>query len=365
MDTKDERFRYKVEGIIAELSNYFELRFQQITRIKPSLVSMYADVLWQQMHKVRDVMGHEKMFGPQRLRVGDILASRDEAKRRAIMGPIDQASILNELVPEQDETAERRPGYVVVRSTRALYTSVDPSLGPIIELTNIWLWWDILDAADMFNFKEQKKLIEKLRSEEISGQMQETYRDWMGRRDERPITRQEILSYEFGFLESIFRNFLQRRYDEDSYMKIIKRDPVGGDDSLDDLIITLSRHISARRRLAGKEGLDEQLREYYAKTFKCDPAEVTAERAISYEDVTILRLREDLRIGLERGAVLGEPYDYKMAQAKQMARDVENYRKSLPLVQSIVRAIVEKTTAERGGAKSQPSGGRSPAAAGS
>lgn len=336
MDPSEEKFKYRVEGIIKELGNYFEIRYAQLTRVKPSLASMYADLLWQQMAKVRDVMSHEKMFGPVRVRVGDILASRDEAKRRAIMGPIDQASILNELVPEQEETEERRPGFVVVRNMRALYTSVDPSLGPVIELTDIWLWWDILDAADVFNFKEQKKLIERLRSADITDAMQTHYHDALGRRDDTPLTREEILSYEFGYLESIWKMFTQRREGEESFKMVIKRDPVGGDDSVDDLIVTLSRHITVRRRLASEGGLDDRLREHYARVFKCEPSEVKAEQAIAHEDVAIMRLREDLRLALERGEALGEPYDYKRAQGEQMGRDVEHYRKILPLIDAIV-----------------------------
>jgi hypothetical protein len=317
-----------------------------------------------QMMKVREVISGEKMFGPTRIRVADILGSRDEAKRHAVMGPIDQSSILNELIPEQEEGAARRPGFLSVRTMRALYTSVDPSVGSVIELTDIWLWWDILDAADMFNFKEQKKLIERLLSAEITAAAQTFYHGAMGRRDDRPLTREEILSFEFVYLESLWRNFVQRRVEEKSYMMVIRRDPIAGGNSVDELIITLSRHVTARQRLGHEGGLDDRLREYYAKIFKCDPAQVRAEQAIAHEEATIVRLREDLRMGLERGEVLGSPYDYKRAQGDQMGRDVDGYRQSLPLVKSVIEsarmAVARPATPTPGSATATPSGGTEP-----
>ncbi|KPL06149.1 hypothetical protein AMJ85_10550 [candidate division BRC1 bacterium SM23_51] len=343
MDTDDGLFQHRVDGIVAELANYFEIRYAQLTRIKSALASMYEDLLWQQMKKVRDVMAHEKMFGPIRLRAGDILASRDEAKRRAVMGRIDQASILNELVPEQEESAERRPGMVAVRNMRALYTAVDPSLGPVIELSDIWLWWDILDAADVYNFQEQKKLIDRRRGEEITKSIQDFYHQAMHIRDERLLERQEILGYEFAYLESIWRSFMERRAEDESFMLVIKRDPVGGDDTVNDLILALSRHISARQRLSQEGGLDDRLRGYYAKLLKFDDAaKLTAERAIAHEDLTIIRLREDLRMGLERGTVLGEAYDYKAAQGDKMKRDLDHYRELLSAPEPTVAKTVPR-----------------------
>ena len=364
MEAKEELFHHRLEGIIAELSGYFEVRYEQITRIKLALKSMYADLLWMQMMKVREVISGEKMFGPTRIRVADILGSRDEAKRHAVMGPIDQSSILNELIPEQEEGAARRPGFLSVRTMRALYTSVDPSVGSVIELTDIWLWWDILDAADMFNFKEQKKLIERLLSAEITAAAQTFYHGAMGRRDDRPLTREEILSFEFVYLESLWRNFVQRRVEEKSYMMVIRRDPIAGGNSVDELIITLSRHVTARQRLGHEGGLDDRLREYYAKIFKCDSSQVRAEQAIAHEEATIVRLREDLRMGLERGEVLGSPYDYKRAQGDQMGRDVDGYRQSLPLVKSVIEsarmAVARPATPTPGSATATPSGSTEP-----
>jgi len=352
MDVKDEAIHHRLEGIIAELSNYFKIRYEQITRIKPALKFMYADLLWQQMIKVRAIMSEDKMFGPIRLRVADILASRDEAKRHAVMSPLDQASILNELIPEQEEGATRRPGFVSVRTVGALYMSVDPSLGSVIELTDIWLWWDILDAADAFNFKEQKKLIERLRPAEITAAMQTYYHGAMGQRDDRPLTREEILSFEFVYLESLWKNFMQRRFEEKSYLMVIKREPIGGDASVDELIVTLSRHITARQRLGQEGGLDDRLRDYYAKILKCDPSHVKAEQAVVHEDLAILQLREDLRMGLERGVVLAEPYDYKRAQGEEMGRDVEHYRQNLPLIKSVVEIAAMQVAAKPAAATS-------------
>jgi hypothetical protein len=229
---------------------------------------------------------------------------------------------------------------------QAFYTSVDTSLGPVIELTDIWLWWDVLDAADVYNFKEQKRLIERRRGEEVTQAMEHFYHSAMGRRDERTTTHEEILTFEFVYLESIWKNFMQRRAEEKSFMMIVKRDPIGGADSVDDLIVTLSRHISARQKLSQEGGLDDRLRDYYAKMFKCDPAHVRAEQAIAHEDLTVLQLREDLRVGLERGAVLGKPYDYKKTQGEEMGRDVQHYRQTLPLVKSLLAEVAKPVAAK-------------------
>ena len=46
MGGKDDLLQYRTEGIIRELATYFEIRYAQLTRIKPSLGAMYGDLLW-------------------------------------------------------------------------------------------------------------------------------------------------------------------------------------------------------------------------------------------------------------------------------------------------------------------------------
>jgi len=336
MEAKNDPIRHHAEGIIAELANYLEIRYQYLTRIRPSLASMYGDLLWIQMEKVRIIMMEEKMFGAVRPRVAEILASRDESKKRCVLAPVDQASIMPELVPDE-ESFERRPGNVIVRSVRALYMMVDASLAPVIELSDIWLWWDVHDAVCVHNFREQKALLDRLQPEPMTKEKQDLYYQAMGRRDDRTVTLEEMLSFEFAHLESIWRIFQQRRLEEKSFMMVIKRD-AKGDRGLDDLIVTLGRHITTRRRLTDEGGLDDRLREYYARVLKVEPARVAAEEAVGHEEAAIRRLREDLKEALGQDEVLGEPYNYKRAQSDEMRRDLEQYRKTLPLVDAIVQA---------------------------
>jgi hypothetical protein len=353
-DARSELRRH-VEGIIAELSSYMQIRFEQLARIRPSLRSMYPDLIWMQTEKVRGILVEEKMIGGLRIPVVEILAGRDEAKRRAMQNPIDQSSIMSELVPDE-ESMERRPGQVSVRSVRGLYMAVDSTLNRIIEVIDIWLWWDIFDAANAHGFKEQKALIERRRTEPLGPEHQDHYMQAMARREEREITREEILSFEYAYLESLWRAFMVRRTEERSYMLVIQRDSAG-ESGLDDLILTLGRHIAARRKLNEPGGFDG-LREYYARAFRADPAHVTVEQAAASEDQAIARLRDELHQAFERDEALGEAYNYKRAQAEQMAREIEQYRHSLPLIEEVVKASMAATVRSTAPGAQPPAPGR-------
>ena len=86
MNDSRAELRRHVDGIIGEVSNYMQIRFEQLVRIRPSLQSMYPDLIWMQTEKVRGILVEEKMFGAQRIPVAEILAGRDalEARLQAI-----------------------------------------------------------------------------------------------------------------------------------------------------------------------------------------------------------------------------------------------------------------------------------------
>ena len=130
-----------LEGILFYLNDYLAIREQQTIRINPAIAGVINDMVWVQVTNLRRVMTKTKAFGPERLRVADILASDDESKRRSLFHHADQNSIIFEIMNKAEDQHRGRVSEMPIHDMRTLFRALNPALEVLVELIQHWILW--------------------------------------------------------------------------------------------------------------------------------------------------------------------------------------------------------------------------------
>ncbi|MBX7245829.1 MAG: hypothetical protein K1X53_10040 [Candidatus Sumerlaeaceae bacterium] len=306
-----------LEGILGHLRSYLSLREQQAIRINPRVANVIDDIAWTQLTNLRMVMEKTRAFGPERLRVADILASDDENKRRSLFHHSDQNSILFEVMNRADDQGKRKVSEWPIHDMRTLFKALDPSLEMIVELIQHWLLWDLPDAADAFVFDEQIARCGYLRSHDLPEEFLGQYRLILGKKADDPVSASEVLQFELARLDRILNHFLARRAEEESFQMIIKRDEETYSAANQEILL-IAKHLKALEHVEKSDGpIEQQYIDYYSQSLQCAPDDVTKERMLDFEQRVVADRKKMLHQLLADDRFLGEPYDYKKWQAGQ------------------------------------------------
>lgn len=324
-----------VDGILHYLEDYLAVREQQAIRVNPRIANVIDDVVWAQVENLRQILQGLKSFGPERIRVADILVGDDDLKRKALFSHSDQNSIVHEIVNRADEQ-RGRVAELAIHDMRTLFRAMDPTLENIVELIQHWLLWDLPDAADLFHFDLQVARCAYLRTNPLTDELREKYRAALHKRPGDVVAAKDILAFELARLEHILNSFVQRRTEEKAFMMIIRRDEQVGSASSRE-ILRIAEHLRTLEALEKETGdLPPPLIEKYAKLLCRTPEEITREQVIDFEKRTIADAKRHLAGYLEDDRYRGEAYDYKKVQMQQLRdRYVAEHKKCEPLLQSV------------------------------
>lgn len=302
-----------VDGILHYLRDYLSIRQQQAIRINPRIANVIDDVVWSQVENLRQVLTGLKSFGPERVRVADILAGDDDLRRKALFSHSDQNSIVHEIINRPEEQ-RGRVAELAIHDMRTLFRSMDPTLEHIVELIQHWLLWDLPDAADLFHFDLQMHRCAYFRTNPLTDEIRDRYKAALHKRPDETVTERDILAFELKRLEHILNNFVTRRDEEKAYMMIIRRDEQVGSASSQE-ILALAERLKFIESLESSDGpVPAELAEKYARVLGCARDEVTRNAIVDYEKKLVAEGKRRLHRYIEDDRYLGEPYDYKKAQ---------------------------------------------------
>lgn len=217
-----------VDGILAYIRDYVRMREQQAVRVNSRLAGIIEDIAWVQLQNLRQLLQKPKAFGGEKYRVADILASADDAKRKAMLGTTDQNSIVSEIINRGDEQT-KRVADLAIHDMRTLFRMIDPSLENIVQLIQHWIYWDIPDASDLHHFDEQARRLETLRTIDLSDELRGKYRPALGKSVDQAVSESDVLNFEFKRLEAVCSRFVNRRNEDEGYQMIIGRDDTAGE----------------------------------------------------------------------------------------------------------------------------------------
>ncbi len=326
-----EKQLQRIEGILKHLDDFMDKRFAQARRINPSAGRAEVDMRLNQKEIMRDILERAKGFGPIRLVVGDILASSDEEKKDALMSTIDQVSLLNEIIPVEEEGGEKTAtGQLPIRNIRAYYKSLDPELDSILTLIQMWIWWDLMDAAELYRFDVQEKLIDKLKTIQVDEALTERYRKEMKARPGVEITRQDILKFELQRTKYIIDMFEKRLDVEQGHMVISVTMEREGNPEADASCIRLAKRLMAIEKVRSQgDSLDEGVKQFYAQHLGTSPEQVTARAVEAFEERHAGQERQTLGELLTSGRTRGGAKNYKALRLAGLRKRFEAINASL------------------------------------
>lgn len=304
----------RVEGVVKYVRFFMDKRSEHACRINPAIGPVYTDLSWQQLEVLRHILCEQKGFGPDRIVVADILASEDESKKRALFSPVDQNSILKEVVASADDaraqSTKRTAGIININDIQTLYQAINPNAKPMVDLIQTWIWWDLQDAADLFCLDQQIHRINVLATHEIDPKVTEHYRAVFNR-PKGDISRSEILQHELQVLTGILGRLHHRVEHEQPYQVIMgRRDK--SDTSTEAVMQTCLQHIERLRQLESVEEFPPKMREHYAELLSAPSESITLDMARQAERAAIGELKNQIQHLLEAGVNLGEAYNFKL-----------------------------------------------------
>lgn len=305
-----------VESIMSKVLMFLDFRYSQVRRINPKVESVWEDLAWQQMTKLRNTLSADKSFGPVRFHVAEALLSDDAKRVREFFSAKSQASLQAEVVEEKETEGHRTHGALEIHDMRTLCKAIDPALESTAMLMQAYIWWDLEDAVDLARFEKKVSFIAGLEKHGLSDEMAEFYREQIDK-DKKP-TQADVLNHELKGLRRTVENFRLRRGEEKGFQVLVAREAAAVENP-EIIIDALAGQQGLLRNLRNGAAIDDNLRAQLARALNVEPAGVTVERTIAFLDQTIGANRKRLKAALS-GVGAGEPYNVKLRQMEELDR---------------------------------------------
>lgn len=322
-----------VEGILAHVRKYLLIRFHHANRIEPRMRQIEGDLIWHELEVVRQVISRSKPYAEFRFIVADIFASFDHTKRWGLFSTSDMNCLISSIVTVIDEVDTKKTGVLHIRDMRGLYKVFDPRLDSIVELIQIWIWWDLIDASDMHLFDVQLERLATLSRASINERLQVYYRVEMKLERVLPPTMEEIRTFELERTEKLLGEFEARLAQEEIYQQIIGYE-MAEDRVVDHKFIDLAEHLREFEKLAANAELDKETRSHYSRMLRIGEGSVTHEKAVAYERKFIDEAKRHLLEVLESEESAGTRYNFK-------ERQLEECKERMIPIRNLVLASIE------------------------
>lgn len=321
--------------IMNRLNEFLSIRFDHAARINPRLKIIKQDLIYHEMANVRRCLMGDKIYGPSRRKVAEVFLSDDDKSRRNLMSPSDQTSIQVEIVSHcQDERTEATRGQIRIHDLKSFYASIDNGLAQFLDLVETWIWWDILDAAELVRFEQKLGMLVHVRQGKLSPEARKRYagivQSASGEEENaaQTISDDDVIKYELAQLEKIREQFTLRRANERGYMYILKRDEMTSQ-SQGAMIRIIADKIREYDAIDQAGDLNEDVRHRYAIELKILPEKLTREMVLDHIKASLLEQEREMVAQSDHEARLGPPYDYKARLLDQMERKLAETRKAV------------------------------------
>ena len=312
------------EAIISRLTEYISVRFDHAIRINPEFRSIKHDLIYHEMANVRRALTGDKIYGPSRQSVADVFLGDDEKRRRGLMSPNDQTSIQVELVSHcQDERLESTRGQIRFHDLKTFYAAIDRNLSDMMDLIETWIWWDILDAAELVRFEQKLGVISLCTQGRMGPELRKRYTTLIhatteeGAEGAAVASDEDIIKYEFKQLQFLREQWVHRRSSERGFMFILKRDELPHE-SQGEMIHRVAALVREYDAVEAMEPLEPQTSLRYQAELRMSEEEITKEHILSAIHDQLLSLEREMIHRSEEDSRLGPPYNYKQRQLEQM-----------------------------------------------
>lgn len=339
------------ELILNRLSDYLSIRFDLAGRINAPLKGIKQDLMVHELANVRRSLLSDKIYGPIKMSVTDVFMGDDDKKRRGLMSASDQTSIQVELVSHcQDSKVEATRGQIKIHDLKTFYAAINPDLAELMDLVETWIWWDILDAAEIVRFEQKIQQIQAVRQGRLGEEGRKKYLVLIhppvpGEEETaRPhtVSDDEVIRYEFKQLIAIREQWQYRRGNERGYQYVLKRDEAPAK-PMGELVHRIGEYARQYETIEGLDALDDETKQKYADTLHLSADKVTQKVILDQLQALMVQAEREMLGQIDRDVQLGPPYNYKERQAEQMDRVMSDLANQL-------RAVLQPAAAPGHGA---------------
>ncbi len=313
------------EAILNHVQEYLAIRFDHAGRINPPIRTVKEDLLYHELANVRHSLLGEKIYGPIRQVVADVLLGDDRKKREGILSRNDQNSIQVEIVSHcQDERSEATRGQIKIHDLKTFYASINPALSDFMDLVETWIWWDLPDAVELARFELKLGVLQMIRQGRFTPEMRKRYAQHIqtqagGAEEQGPMSNEDIVRYEVDELKSIRERWAYRRASERGYMYVLKRDEVPPPDQKE-LIHQIADKIREYDQVEMLSEVNPEMRQRYAREMHLTPDKIERKHVLEHLQAELLEIEREMLRAADHERELGAPYNYKERQLVQMDR---------------------------------------------
>ena len=311
-----------VEAIIGHVRQYLALRSVVTVRANPRMKDLWPNLQWTIITQLRKTLENDKMWGPNRFVIGEVLCSDDKHKIRDIFNPTNQVSIQTEVVDKKDTSGHTTADILEIHDFRSLYSSIEPSVATAPNVIQIYIWWDLPDACDLARIDLKSACVRLVRERGASDALRARYAALMGRADTEAPTAEEIIIYELRRIRENIQHFHRRRHDEPGYQIVPAAKPRAACGNSDPLVTEIARELSVLSSLESGSPMDPKLRAQFAKALRVADDAVTNEAAATLLRQKIIDNKIKLREMLADEAD-GDYYNFKWAQFEQAEKQLK------------------------------------------
>lgn len=324
-----EQTERNAQGILNHLHKYLLARFRHANRMDPRFGQIEGDLIWHELEAMRKVLLTSKPYAEFRYFIADVLMSFDTVKKHGLFSTSDMNCLLSSVVTETRQVDTEKTGVLHIRDMRGLYRMMDSSLDQVIELIQIWIWWDLLDAAEMNHFDAQAERIANMAPDRMNERVAAYYRSEMRLKKEAPNpTFEEVRDFEFQRTAKLLESMADRLRNEEIYQEMIGYEE-SEDHSVDQMIRELAERIVKFERLHSAPALDEASLGYYSRMLNLEVSALTPERVLEFERRFIEEAKIELREALQNAGSAGRRYNYKRRQHREALRRLEQLRQQM------------------------------------
>lgn len=317
----EQEHQYYFSVLERYAADYLNLRVAHMVRVRPSLRGHLDDLVHQVKLQLFRVLRANRPFGGKRLLIVDLLIGDDAARRKNLMTPTDQNTMINDLIDKADDKTAKTGTITSIKNLRTLYSHFDTSMEMVVETLQTFVWLDLPDVIDFSNLEiSLTYLMEVMKNRGITDRVKASVNRQLRRELARDLAMEEAILLHVHRCRAFLKALHLRLDDEPIHMQLFRRELMVADsDQVNQLIMKCAQHIHNAGQMRTAGALTPEQAAHYARAMGIANVEqVTLDVAMQFERQNLLETRNKLASEIATAASSGQPINHKLNQLKDL-----------------------------------------------
>jgi hypothetical protein len=302
------------------MTEYLNLRVAHLYRVSESIRGQLDDLTYQMLSQIEAAIEGTRPFGGVRYELVDILIGDHVDKRRALLTPTDQNTMINDFIDKAEEAKDKTTTLSAIKDIRTLYNHFDPKLDLIIEALQSFVWIDFPDVISTANCEvSMASLAEIMKNKAVPDGLKRRTNRQLNRPLDGDLSLEEAILLHAHRVQVNVKLLKAARTAEEPYMRMIRREiQVSENEGVNQLIMKCATHLHNATQVQKGNEVSDQQKAAYGQAMGVDPAKITKESVIQFERKNLLDSRNRLAGELMTHSNAGPPVNHKELQLRDL-----------------------------------------------